>query len=352
VKYQIIAGDNIIDGTGSHQRSDELLKRASNRGLPIVTLEIAPLRSPWDEKLSPLHFKSGASAMAALKKAIQLLKSKKAAVVAIKGVDLLKTGYSKEEREQCMRLYSGKYTPLDGYQKLVAPFKSYHGISSRDFSRIQEALFENYWMTWKTLHPEAKLPDEKWFRPINKYFRGVDCANPNIDYSGQLVITNVEHADLLKVPKKERVRILGNAFTKLSVDGLESIPKIAPYLHLKRTIHQALKEAQLDFKAEFLNGHALLESYTCYPMVPMALLLRLGLVKHLSEIPDLLKQHEITITGGLNLARAPWNLTSLNYLIAMRERLLRSKTHRYGLVHGNGSLGNQQGITILGKPVI
>lgn len=84
-------------------------------------------------------------------------------------------------------------------------------------------------------------------------------------------------------------------------------------------------------------------------MVPMALLLKLDLVTHLTEIPNFLKQYEVTITGGLNLAKAPWNLTSFNYLIAMREKLMGSKNYKYGLVHGNGSLGNQQGITVLGR---
>lgn len=55
----------------------------------------------------------------------------------------------------------------------------------------------------------------------------------------------------------------------------------------------------------------------------------------------------MTVTGGLNLGRAAWNLTSLNALIVMRERILADKNIRLGLVHGNGSLGNQQGITVL-----
>jgi hypothetical protein len=349
MNYQIIAADTIIDGVGDHSRTNALIAKANKRHLKITTLEIAPLSVPWDAKLSANHFKSGASAMAAVKKARELLSKNKSDLVIIKGSDFLRTGYSKEDREKSMKLYKKRYSPLDGYNKLVTPFIRQHGINESDFLHISKALFNNYSKTWLKLHPKNKLPNERWFEHITKFFRGVDCANPNIDYSGQLVITNTDIADFLKVPNKERVNILGNAFTKLSVDGFESIPVIAPYLHLKRTINEAMKETNIDFKTEMLNGRALLEAYTCYPVVPMALLLKLGLVKDLKDIPEFLEQHEVTITGGLNLAKAPWNLTSLNGLIAMRDKILSSKKIKVGLVHGNGSLGNQQGITILGK---
>lgn len=349
MKYLIVAADRIMDGVGDHSSTDKLLARAHKQGLKSSVLEIVNLAKRWEDKLEPNQFKSGASAMSAITKAQKLLQSKKSSIVMIKGVDLLKTGYNREDREKYMKLYGKKFTPLDGYTKLVKPFIDHHDISDKEFFQIRDQLFINYTKTWKALHPEKSMPDERWFELITKYFRGVDCANPNIDYSGQLIVTDEKHADLLKVPKKDRVEILGNAFTKLSVDGFESIPKIAPYQHLKRTINKALSEAQIDFSSEFFKKRALLEAYTCYPVVPMALILKLGLVKHLNEVPEFLEKHEVTITGGLNLAKAPWNLTSLNYLIAMREKLINSKSHKYGLVHGNGSLGNQQGITILGK---
>lgn len=348
MKTFIVAADRVINGLGDLSQTEKLLTRARRHQLSMTTLEIVNLAKRWEDKLGPNQFKSGASAMAAITKAQRLLETKKASIVVIKGTDLLRTGYDKSEREKFMKLYNGKYTPLEGYTKLVRPFIKQHHISEKQFFEIRDALFLNYAKTWKALHPEKDLPEERWFQPITKYFRGVDCANPNIDYTGQLIITDEKHADLLKIPKKERVEILGNAFTKLAVDGYESIPKVATYDHLKRTIKKAMKVSGIDFNREYLEGRALLEVYTCYPVVPMALLLKLGLVKDASEFPKFLEDHEVTITGGLNLDKAAWNLTSLNYLIAMREKLLRSKKFKYGLVHGNGSLGNQQGITILG----
>lgn len=347
MKTFIIAGDRIVDNQGSHSETENVLTLAKKKNLRIVTLEIVNLTKRWEDKLKPLQFKSGASAMAAVEKARKLLNSKKADLVVIKGSDYLKTGYEKDAREGFMKLYRKKYTPLDGYDRLVPLFLKHHKLSDKEYFEIRDALFNNYVKTWKKINPEGALPNERWFQPLTKYFRGVDCANPNVDYSGQIILTNEKTANTLKILKKKRVQIIGNAFTKLSVDGLESLPKIAPYLHLKRTINKALAEAKIDFRSEFLKGRALLDAYTCYPVVPLGLIHRLDLVKNIREITNLLNEHEVTITGGLNLGKAAWNLTSLNSLIVMRERLMSNRKVRLGLVHGNGSLGNQQGITVL-----
>ncbi len=343
----IIAGERMIDGQGSFPETDKILNSAKKKNLRLKTLEIVNLAKRWEDKLGPDEFKSGASAMAAIDKARGLLYSKKADLVIIHGTDNLKTGYEKGEREGFMKLYNNKFTPLEGYNELVPLFLKCHKMSESEYFEARDALFENYKKTFKKINPKGKLPDERWFAPLTTYFRGVDCANPNLDYSGLIILATDKTADLLKVPKKKRVQILGNAFTKLNIDGMESLPRIAPYQHLKRTIDKALTESKVKFKTEFLKGNALLDAYTCYPVVPMGLIHRLGLVKKVNEIPALLKKHEVTVTGGLNLGKAAWNLTSLNALIVMRERLLTSKKAKFGLVHGNGSLGNQQGITVL-----
>ena len=345
----IIASDRVFNQQGSHKNTEKVLALAEKNNLSIHTLEIVNLAKRWADKLKPNEFKSGASAMDAVNKARKLIASGKADVVVIKGEDLLKTGYAKADRDNFMKLYNKKYTPMDGYNKLVPAFLRHHGFSEKDYFQGRDALFENYFKTCKELHPDAQAPEGRWFQPLTKYFRGVDCANPHIDYSAQIVITNKNIADKLKVPAKARVQILGNAFTKLAVDGFASIPKIAPYTHLKKTLNKALKEAKIDFNLQFLDGHAALDAYTCYPVVPMGLLVQMGLIEELQDLPNFLKEYEVTVTGGLNLGKAAWNLTSLNAIIAMREKLIHSKNVRYGMVHGNGSLGNQQGITILGK---
>lgn len=347
MKTYIIAGERIVDGLGSLKETEKIIDSARKQNLRTKTLEIVDLARRWEDKLGPLEFKSGASAMAAIDKAQTLLKNQQADVVVIWGTDNLKTGYEKGAREGFMKLYNKKFTPLEGYNELVPLFLKSHKMSEKEYFETRDALFENYLKTFKKAQPHGKLPDERWLAPLTSYFRGVDCANPNLDYTGSIVLTSEKVANRLKVPKSRRMLIAGNAFTKLAIDGMESLPKVAPYLHLKRTIDKATKEAKVNFKSEFLKGNALMDAYTCYPVVPMGLIYRLGLVKKVSEIPALLTKYEVTVTGGLNLGKAAWNLTSLNALIVMRERLMKSKKAKIGLVHGNGSLGNQQGITIL-----
>ena len=89
--------------------------------------------------------------------------------------------------------------------------------------------------------------------------------------------------------------------------------------------------------------------YSCYPVVPLAFLLRSELVPTLSRDPDLLRHFDVTVTGGLNLGRAPWNNTTLNAIVAIAELLRTPGEPRLAGVHSNGSLGYQQGFLLLGR---
>ena len=82
-------------------------------------------------------------------------------------------------------------------------------------------------------------------------------------------------------------------------------------------------------------------------MVALAFLLSTGFISDLQALDQFLEQHEVTITGGLNLYRAPWNNTTLRSMIAMIECMRKNPSYQYGGIHGNGSLGYQQGFTIL-----
>ncbi len=195
MEFYLIAADSVTDGSGSHFQTNSLLSKARKKGLRIKELEIVNLAKRWEDKLSPSQFKSGAAVMAALNKARKLVTDDKADLVLIKGQDFLKTGYERGEREKFMKLYRKKFTPLDGYNKLVPLFLKQHNISEKDYFIIRDALFDNYKRTFLKTHPESALPHEKWFEPLTKYFRGVDCANPNIDYSGQLVLSGKQMAD-------------------------------------------------------------------------------------------------------------------------------------------------------------
>ena len=106
----------------------------------------------------------------------------------------------------------------------------------------------------------------------------------------------------------------------------------------------------MDVIEEFKKGNLLLEIYTCYPPVPIAFLLSTGMITNVRDLPIFLERYEMTVTGGMNLARAPWNNLALNGLIDMYEKLKESST-TYGLVRGNGGIGEIQGIALLEKTI-
>lgn len=128
MKTLLIATDKIVDSKGTFKKTDTLIQTAKGLNLKVKTLTIVPLSRPWDSKLNPFEFKSGASAAAAISKARKLLKSGKAELVIIEGEDLLKTGYDKKEREECMKFYEGRHSPLDGYNELTKAFLEHFKI--------------------------------------------------------------------------------------------------------------------------------------------------------------------------------------------------------------------------------
>ena len=349
MKTIIIAADKIIDHQGSFKKTDLILTQIQKLGMRMEILEIMPLIRPWNDKLGPLEFKSGASAMAAIEKAKSLLSKNQSDVIIIQGQDFLKTGIDRKERSELMKLYEGGFSPLDGYEKLTSLFLKKNKITDDEYFTIRDLIFQNLLRTWQKKSKKNKLPEKRWYESLTHYFRGVDCANPNIDYQGRIILTTPQGAKKLGIPKEKHVEILVNSSVKLKVDGMESLPHVAPYRHLKKAIKATEKAAKIDFLKEIKKKNLLLDAYTCYPVVPMALLMSMGLIKKPSDFENVLKDLSLTVTGGLNLSRAPWNLTSLNALIEMRQTLLTSKKAKYGLVHGNGSLGNHQGITVLKK---
>ena len=180
-------------------------------------------------------------------------------------------------------------------------------------------------------------------------FRGVDCANPTTDFEGRIIVCTEKVAKTLKVPDKNRIRILSCSIEQSGEDNLESIPQIAPYNHLANAYQNASKDAGVDFSEEFRSGRAILETYTCFPVVPLAFLLKSGLVKDMSGIESFLNQYEITVTGGLNLAKAPWNNTTLSAMVDIVKTLGSSKKKMLAGVHSVCALGYREAFAILGN---
>jgi hypothetical protein len=82
--------------------------------------------------------------------------------------------------------------------------------------------------------------------------------------------------------------------------------------------------------------------------VPIAFLLATGLARDTDDVKRLLRAHPVTISGGLNLGRAPWNNSTLSTLIQATE-MIRAGTPVIG-VHTNAALGYKQGFAILTSP--
>lgn len=345
----IIGAAKTEDGVGSLNQVLLLESKLLAKGLKPQQLIIDPLQVDWHSPEAKYHFRSGCAPIEALAKAKQLIENGSPAVI-IAGEDHIKTAYNRAQRLEKMAVYGQEYPLTQAYTDLARTFSENNGISAQQFKSIANALFENYITSYKKtmaeqFHPEL-LPESRWYNSITELFRGVDCANPMVDFSGKLIITSADIAEQLDVDKSQWLKVSAVELGRLEGDGAHYIDEIARYQHLHQAYHQACNQAKIDFAHLFKNGEALLEAYTCYPVVPMAFLLVSGLIDTLDEMSSFLAKHTITVTGGMNLARAAWNNPALNALIVMHQRLTNDK-ESVGLVHGNGGLGYRQGVAII-----
>jgi len=152
-------------------------------------------------------------------------------------------------------------------------------------------------------------------------FRGIDCANPSVDFEGCLIIGTADAVKKCGMDPSDYIEIIGCHVEQACEDSIEDTPKIVPYEHLRLAFDKTCEQAEVDFRAAFLAEQALLEVYTCYPVVPIAFLLKTGFVQSAKAIPNFLKKYPVTVTGGLNLAKAPANNASLQALVTMVNRM-------------------------------
>jgi hypothetical protein len=347
----IVAAVRTLDKIGSQQHCLDLEARIRARGLTIHELVIEPLSTDWHSPEPEDHFRSGCAPIEALARA-KVLIGQGAQAVLIRGEDLIKSGYSREERHRLMAVYGADYPLTQAYTDLAENYLARQNLDAERFRELAQCLFENYSTTYLD-RPSGdgnrpELPGAAWFEPVTALFRGVDCANPMVDFSGRLLICSEALVNELNVPLNERIEIRGVGLRRLAGDGREHLDEIAGYDHLRKAYNECCTMAGIDFAQRFRAGDALLETYTCFPVVPMAFLQVSGLIDVLDEMPDFLTRHSVTITGGMNLARGAWNNPALNGLISMHHRLLQGDEH-IGLVHGNGGLGYRQGVALLVK---
>lgn len=342
----IIAAAKISDGEGSLASVQNYEQQLAALDIPVHELTIESIADDWHAPETNDRFRSGCGPIEALGYARNLIAQGTPAVV-IRGEDLIKD-IPRDKRLELMAVYGDDYPLTQGYDDVAQQFIRHQGLDADQFCAIAGNLFENYQRTYARVAPDAAPPGERWFERITSLFRGVDCANPMINFSGAVLLCNAEIADKLEVASAARIAVKGVGTRRLEQDGRDAIETITEYRHLKEAYEESCAEAGIDFADRFVHGEALLDTYTCYPVVPMALLLNSGLVTSVDKIPGFLQEYEITVTGGMNLARAPWNNPALNGLICMYKALTDGEI-TLGAVHGNGGLGYRQGVAILEK---
>lgn len=342
----IAATARVRDGVGTLLEAHSSIERAMKAGLRIRAFRTAPLRQGFGSELPEGMVESACSPMDVIRRAGQLFADREADVVWLEGRDYLASEYSRQERLELVRCLPSGHSHLEGYEMVAEAFCNQRSIDLSDFRTVSAALYQNYLRTAANLASPLPPPDDRWFEPVNPYFRGVDCANPYIDFEGIMVLMTEAAAERCEAVAP--IKVDACSYRTVGADGVGFVADVARYEHLTDAYQAAQAEAGVDFSAAFLSGEAALEAYTCYPVVPMAFLLASGLAADLDEVHSILARHEVTVTGGLNLARAPWNCTTLNNIIAMTE-VLRTGPLSMGGVHGNGSLGYQQAFLILSR---
>ncbi|GLR63097.1 hypothetical protein [Marinospirillum insulare] len=336
----IIASGGCQDGIGSLEALQAAVKQVSEAGIKLERLVIDPLSVAWDSPLEENHFRTGCGPLEALAYAQTQLREGAFEAVLIEGTDAVKTGYPRNERLALMEIYGKDYPITEAYTDLAKQFCHEEGMTFDQFRHLRDLVFENL-----SQSAPNKTPDASWFQSQTELFRGVDCANPYTDYSGGLLLTRDDLLTKLDL-SEPLIEVAGVGIGYAQGDGIDYLDELATYWHLEKALYYANLEAELNFAEEFNQGKALLEAYTCYPVVPLALLLHGGFVNSWQSLPAWLQKHSLTLKGGMNLNRAPWNLPALRALIEMTQALATSDKHLGG-VQGNGGLGYKQGFAIL-----
>nr|WP_319576967.1 hypothetical protein [uncultured Desulfobacter sp.] len=302
-------------------------------------------------------YKTGAGPIQAMTDAGELIKNDLYDAIFIFGHEPLLSdtrNYGRETIKKAMEIFEDVGL-IECYDLLARQLCRETDISNDEFRELTDNLFNNYSRTFRNkLGTPLDSSRGKILHDLGTdLFCLTDCANPNIDFAGGLIVANNRTADQLKIPKDRRVQVSGSTYSIVegSPKSIDSITGKNNNLfpHLKDAFLRAQADSQIDIIREFQNKNLLLEAYTCYPPIPIALLLATGFVNNINKISEFLKHHEITVTGGMNIARAPWNNPALNGLIEVTKLLVKGNS-QYGMVHGNGGIGEAQGITVLERP--
>lgn len=344
---RLLAWGAVVDGRGSLAAVQDATARLAEAGLVTAELAIAPLAEPWGAPPDPTgrRFKSGCAPILALARARELLAAGAAEAVVIRGEEPLRSGYGRAARRAAMAIWPGRSIP-EAYTDLARAWMAHRGVGEAAFRALADALLESCART--ALARGLRGPTrESRATFVTELFTRADCAHPEVDFAGAVVLGADRAAEALGA-SAEAALFLRAVAVETAPDGPEHAAALAGYAHLARAWQRLVTEAGLDLVSPIRRGAALLEAYTCFPPVPLGFLCATGIVSSPEELPAFLLEHEVTVTGGMNLARAPWNNPVLHALVVMADRMAAGGPP-LGVLHGNGGLGGWQGLALLAR---
>lgn len=300
-------------------------------------------------------YESGNGPLIALHAACQKILNKELDFAIIAGYDNLMTGYG--GNENVLRLMANTYgkemaklglnVPI-AYTLLAKFFCKYHKIENEKFLKLSEMIHENLRKTAKNVPYKINVNEN--INKVTDLFKIHDCAAPWLDFSGAVILANEEFSNKIGI-NGEKIYVSGVSCSQISETKNKKIEYAVPayvdvigkFNHLEKVIADACKQAKIG-KGDVCNSATLLEAYTCYPIIPLALAAKIS-----PHNIDGFLDHPLTVTGGMYYAGAPWCNPALNGLIALHEGLVNEKDKRVAVLHGNGGTGEYQGICILKK---
>ncbi len=271
------------------------------------------------------------------------------AIFAYEPLYLCKKKLGGAEIQKAMDIFDG-INLISCYNRLAEQICHDLKISTEEFMKISDAFFENYKRTYAKIVGNNDFKQERGGMLDNMggtLFHLTDVANPNIDFTGGIILGN-DFAYERFGNGSERIVLDSAAYQMVygnpnKTDSITEGGVMFPHL---RKINQALEEESAVRMAELLeNNDLIVAAYTCYPTSPFGLMYACDFVKNVEDFYPVLEKHEITVEGGMSFGRAPWNCPAFRNAIIVANKLKDSEEH-YGLVHGNGGMGETQGLAL------
>ncbi len=164
--------------------------------------------------------------------------------------------------------------------------------------------------------------------PYNKHM----VANPLVNMGAAVLLTSLGHARALGIPEERLVYVWSGA------QAVEPRDILARDQYQRSHAQDAVMEAILEQAGGDASAFAMLELYSCFPVVPKMARRTLGLAA----------DAQMTSTGGLSFFGAPLN-NYMTHAAAGLVRALRQAPDRLALLYGQGEFVTKHHALVLGS---